>query len=45
MNNNKKLWDYLFSHSLYEESRDYEIPVFYILGDRDFQARGNIYST
>lgn len=38
MNNNKKLWDFLFSHSLYEESREYKIPVFYILGDRDFQA-------
>jgi pimeloyl-ACP methyl ester carboxylesterase len=38
MNNNKKLWDFLFSNSLYEESSDYEIPVFYILGERDFQA-------
>lgn len=44
MNNNKKLWDFLFSHSLYEESRDYEIPVFYILGDRDFQAPHTIAS-
>ena len=44
MNNNKKLWDFLFSHSLYEESRDYEIPVFYILGERDFQAPNTIAS-
>jgi len=44
MSSNKKLWDFLFSHSLYEESRDYEIPVFYILGDRDFQAPHTIAS-
>ena len=44
MNNNNKLWDFLFSHNLYEESRDYEIPVFYILGDRDFQAPNTIAS-
>lgn len=44
MNNNKKLWEFLFSHSLYEESRDYRIPVFYILGDRDFQAPHTIAS-
>ncbi len=42
MNNNKKLWDFLFKHSLYEESRDYKIPVFYILGDRDYQAPNTI---
>lgn len=44
MNNNKKLWNFLFSHSLYEESHDYEVPVFYILGDRDFQAPNTIAS-
>jgi pimeloyl-ACP methyl ester carboxylesterase len=38
MTNNKKLWEFLFLHNLYEESRDYEIPIFYILGDKDFQA-------
>ncbi len=38
MSNNKKIWDFLFTHNLYEESRDYKVPVFYILGDRDFQA-------
>ncbi len=45
MGNNKKLWDFLFSHNLYEESREYEIPVFYILGDRDFQAPNTIASS
>lgn len=45
MNNNKKLWDFLFSHSLYEENREYEIPVFYILGDMDFQAPNTIASS
>lgn len=44
MKNNKKLWDYLFSHSLYEESRDYKTPVYYILGNRDFQAPRTIAS-
>jgi hypothetical protein len=44
MTNNKILWDFLFSHSLYEENFDYEIPVFYILGDRDFQAPNTIAS-
>jgi len=45
MNNNKKLWDFLFSHNLYEENREYEIPVFYVLGDRDFQAPNTIASS
>lgn len=45
MNNNKKLWDFLFSHSLYEESHDYEIPVFYVLGARDYQAPNVIASS
>ncbi|RUT48215.1 alpha/beta hydrolase [Paenibacillus anaericanus] len=38
MNNNKKIWDFLFSSSLYEVSRDYQVPVFYVLGESDFQA-------
>lgn len=42
MNNNKQLWDYLFSHSLYEEPFDYEVPVYYIVGERDFQAPNTI---
>ncbi len=45
MNNNKRLWDFLFSHNLYEENRAYEIPVFYVLGDRDFQAPNTIASS
>ncbi|MDQ0087887.1 hypothetical protein J2T12_001293 [Paenibacillus anaericanus] len=38
MNNNKEIWDFLFSSSLYEVSRDYQVPVFYVLGESDFQA-------
>lgn len=45
MSNNKKLWDFLFSHNLYEEDREYEIPIFYVLGDRDFQAPNTIASS
>lgn len=45
MSNNKKIWDFMFSHNLYEESSEYEIPVFYILGDRDFQAPNTIASS
>lgn len=44
MSNNNKIWDFLFSHNLYEESRKYEVPVFYVLGDRDFQAPNTIAS-
>lgn len=44
MNNNKKIWDFLFSHSLYDISREYTVPVYYILGDRDFQAPNTIAS-
>lgn len=42
MNNNQRVWDFLYSHSLYEESRDYKVPVFYVLGDRDFQAPNTV---
>ena len=36
--NNKALVDFLFSHSLANESLDYPVPVYYLLGERDFQA-------
>lgn len=42
MNDNKQIWDYLFSHSLYNASLNYEIPVYYIIGERDFQAPNTI---
>jgi Lysophospholipase len=38
MSNNKPLWNFMFSHSLYDETPNYEIPVYYIIGERDFQA-------
>lgn len=38
MSNNKPVWNYLFSHTLLHAVPAYEVPVFYILGDRDFQA-------
>jgi pimeloyl-ACP methyl ester carboxylesterase len=38
MSNNKGLWNFMFSSSLYSESRTYAVPVFYILGADDFQA-------
>ncbi|WP_105616408.1 alpha/beta fold hydrolase [Vallitalea okinawensis] len=41
MSNNKQLFEYLFSHSLNDE-HNYEIPVYYIVGDRDFQAPNTI---
>lgn len=42
MKDNKQIWEYLFSHSLYEETLNYEIPVYYIIGERDFQAPNTI---
>lgn len=42
MSNNKQLFEYLFSHSLDNELHNYEIPVYYIVGDRDFQAPNTI---
>ncbi len=45
MSNNKQIWDYLFSHSLYDETVNYEIPVYYIIGERDFQAPNTIAKT
>lgn len=38
MTNNTKIWDFLFSNNLYNYSLTYEIPIFYILGEKDFQA-------
>lgn len=38
MSNNKPIWNFMFSHSLYDETLTYEIPVYYIIGERDFQA-------
>jgi pimeloyl-ACP methyl ester carboxylesterase len=42
MSNNKQLWGYLFTHNLYDETLNYEIPVYYIIGERDFQAPNTI---
>ncbi len=42
MSNNKQIWEYLFSHSLREETLNYKIPVYYIIGERDFQAPSTI---
>lgn len=42
MSNNKRIWEYLFSNSLYDETLDYEIPIYYIIGERDFQAPNTI---
>lgn len=44
MSNNKRIWDYLFTHNLHDEHSTYDIPVFYILGDRDFQAPNTVAS-
>lgn len=38
MSNNAPLWDFMFSHSLENELTEYQVPVFFILGDSDFQA-------
>ena len=38
LSNNRALVDFLFSHSLANESLVYQVPVYYLLGDRDFQA-------
>jgi len=38
LSNNKALVEFLFSHSLANESLAYQVPVYYLLGDRDFQA-------
>lgn len=38
LSNNKALVDFLFSHSLANESLEYQVPVYYLLGERDFQA-------
>ncbi len=38
MSNNKSIWNFMFSHSLYDETLNYQIPVYYIIGERDFQA-------
>ena len=45
MSNNKPLWDFMFSHSLYDETRIYEVPVYYIIGAQDFQAPRTIAET
>lgn len=42
MSGNKHLWEFMFSHSLYDEPLNYEIPVYYIIGERDFQAPNTI---
>ena len=38
MSNNKPVWEFLLEHSLYNENTDYKVPVYYIMGERDFQA-------
>lgn len=38
MSNNKELWNFMFSSSLYSQSHTYQVPVFYVLGADDFQA-------
>lgn len=42
MSDNKQIWEFLFSHSLYDETLTYEIPVYDIIGERDFQAPNTI---
>lgn len=42
MKDNVKLWEFMFSHSLAQESNEYQIPVYYIVGSRDFQAPNTI---
>ncbi len=42
MSDNKHIWEYLFSNSLYDETLNYKIPVYYIIGERDFQAPNTI---
>ncbi len=42
MGNNKKIWDYMLSTNLYDLNLTYDVPVFYILGDNDFQAPNTI---
>jgi pimeloyl-ACP methyl ester carboxylesterase len=45
MSNNKLIWNFMFSHSLYDQTLTYEIPVYYIIGERDFQAPRTIAQT
>lgn len=42
MSNNKQLMDFLLSHSLNDESHNYSIPIYYIVGERDLQAPNTI---
>ena len=42
MGNNKPVWEFLLEHSLYDEDMSYEIPVYYIIGERDYQAPNTI---
>lgn len=42
MSKNKQLFEYLFSHNLENELNNYKIPVYYIVGARDFQAPNTI---
>ena len=38
MSNNTNLWDFMFSHSLECETKEYKTPIYYILGENDGQA-------
>ena len=35
---NKELFKFLFQNNFYETSKEYKVPVYYLLGDRDFQT-------
>lgn len=35
---NKEITEFLFSFSLMDESSEYKVPIYYILGDKDWQA-------